>query len=307
MQYDVIVIGAGPAGNTASIYTARKGLKTLVIGKDVGGQAAISGDIENYLGFTLITGPELAMKFREHVEHFSEIEFKEGLQVTDLKQVEGGFEVIDSNSVKYTAKVVIIASGREPKWLNIPGEDKFKGKGVSACATCDGPLFRNKDVAVIGGGNSGLEATELLIKFANKVYLINRGDKLAGDEILQKKVQASDKVEIIHNASPKEVKGDKMVSQLIVKDSKTGKDRELEVQGVFVEIGYKPSAHFDKITEKDKAGAIIVNSDLETNIPGLYAAGDVNDLWGEQIIISAGEGAKAAMRAAQYLSKKDNE
>lgn len=304
MLYDIIVIGAGPAGINAGIYASRKGLKTLVISKDVGGQAAITGDIENYLGYSLITGPELTQKFRKHLTSFKEIEFKEGVEVVDLKRSAKGFQVVDNSGAAYQSRIVIIASGRVPRWLNIPGEAQFKGRGVSSCATCDGPLFRGKDVAVVGGGNAGLAAVELLIKFSPKIYLINLTAQLTGDEVLQKKVRASEAVQIMNDTTAVEIKGGKTVESLLVENVRTKEKRELNVQGVFVEIGWQPSLTFDKLTEKDEHGAIKVNADLETSVPGIYAAGDVNNLWGEQIIIAAGEGAKAAMKAAEYLSRK---
>jgi len=189
-MHDLIIIGAGPAGLTAAIYAARKKLDTLVISKNVGGQATLSWEVENYLGYNLISGVELVQKFREHVEKFG-VEFKEGVEISDLKQVNSGFEVSASKE-KYRAKAVIIASGKNPRKLNVPGEKEFAGKGIAYCATCDAPLFQGKDVAVVGGGNSAIDATLQLTKIANKIYLININPELGGDEITREKVKNSD-------------------------------------------------------------------------------------------------------------------
>lgn len=304
-NYDVLIIGAGPAGLTAAIYCARKRLKTLVISKDIGGQAALSGDIENYLGFSVINGVDLATKFREHAEEFNdEITLVEGTTVASLLKTNANFQAVTKEGDKYSARTVIIASGRKPRFLGIPGEQAFFGKGVSTCATCDAPLFRNKDVAVIGGGSSAMDATVALTKFTNKIYVVNIDPELMGDEILKEQVTSSDKVEVIGNTLSQKIFGDKFVTGIEIKDKITGKTRTLTVGGVFIEIGQIPATGFDKITEKDDHGLIKVDSDLRTNMEGVWAAGDVNDLWGEQIIIAAGEGAKAAMRLAEYLAKQ---
>lgn len=304
-NYDVLIIGAGPAGLTAAIYCARKRLKTLVISKDIGGQAALSGDIENYLGFSVINGVDLATKFREHAEEFNdEITLVEGTTVASLVKTNANFQAVTKEGDKYSARTVIIASGRKPRFLGIPGEQEFFGKGVSTCATCDAPLFRNKDVAVIGGGSSAMDATVALTKFTNKIYVVNIDPELIGDEILKEQVTSSDKVEVISDTLSQKIFGDKFVTGIEIKDKITGKTRTLTVGGVFIEIGQIPATGFDKITEKNGHGLIKVDSDLRTNIEGVWAAGDVNDLWGEQIIIAAGEGAKAAMRLAEYLAKQ---
>lgn len=302
-MYDVIIVGAGPAGISAAIYSVRKNLKTLVVTKDIGGQAAISGDIENYLGFTVITGPDLAQKFKQHVEEFEALELVEGTAVTKLEKKNNHFAVTASNGKIYEVRSVIIASGRQPKLLGIPGETEFLGKGVSTCATCDGPLYRDKDVAVVGGGNSAMDAVYSLIKIAGKIYILNITPELAGDEILKKQVLASQNVDYIGNVQTSKILGDSKVTSVEYLDKTTGETKNLAVDGVFIEIGYSPATAFDKLTQKDNFGQIIVNDDLETGIPGLFAAGDVNNLWGEQIVIAAGEGAKAALKAAEYLAR----
>ncbi len=311
-MYDVVIIGAGPAGIAAAIYAVRKTLKTLVLAKILGGQAAISGDIQNYLGYSLIQGPELAKKFREHLAEFKlGCTLIEGVEVTNLRKINnssGGphfFEVATIDGKKFQGKSVIIASGREPRLLGVPGEKEFLGKGVSTCATCDAPLFQDKTVAVVGGGNSAMEAIFSLLKIAKKIYIINFNPELRGDEVLKQQILSSPNVEHIPNVITHKILGDGKVTGIESVDTKTAETKRFDVDGVFVEIGYSAqgSTTFDKLTQKDDFGRIKVNSDLETGIGGLFAAGDVNNLWGEQIVIAAGEGAKAALKAGEYLAK----
>lgn len=305
MIYDIAIIGAGPAGMIAAIYAVRKGLNTLIISKDVGGQVGTSGEIENYLGFETIDGNELVGKFKAHVKKFNQIDFIEGKRVISLTQSGNNFKLVDQDKKEYQSRMVIIATGRQPRWLNIPGEAKFKGRGISACATCDAPFFKGKDVIVVGGGNSGLESAELLTKFANKITVVTNIGELTGDRILIDRISNKDSIEVLYDSELVEVEGEKFVEAVKIKDLKTDKINNLKTSGVFVEIGYVPSPQIEELTEKEKDGAIKVNSDFETNVPGLFAAGDSNNLWGEQIIIAAGEGAKAAMQAAKYLSSME--
>jgi NADH-dependent peroxiredoxin subunit F len=302
-MYDVIIIGAGPAGMTAAIYTARKKFSTLVLGKESGGQMVWSSDVENYTGFSMISGAELTAKFEEHLSSLKGgIEMKIGVEVVALDKNITSFSVEDSKGNTYYSKAVIIASGKQPKHLGIPGEREFYGHGVSTCATCDAPLYKGRDVAVIGGGNSALDATIALSKVANKVYVININDEITGDEIIKSKISLLNNVQVFNSTKSLEVTGEKNVAG--VKVQQFGKAEEnLAVQGVFVEIGYEPSTAFDNLTNKNEAGEIIVGRNLETNVPGIFAAGDINDAWGEQIIIAAGEGAKAAMAVSDYLNK----
>ncbi|MDP2685073.1 MAG: FAD-dependent oxidoreductase [bacterium] len=302
MKYDIAIIGAGPAGLSAAIYAVRKGYKVLLISKDVGGQVNVSGEIENYLGFSTIEGVELVSKFKEHVDKFKDIDLIEGKEIVKITQDNKDFILFDKDKTKYQANSVIIATGREPRWLGIPGEDKFKGKGVSACATCDSPFFKNKEVIIIGGGNSGLEAANMLSKFASKITFIINTDKFVGDQILVDIIKQDKKINVIYDNIVTEIKGGQVVESVLLKNLKNNKEEIVKTDGVFVAIGSQPTPKIEDLTDKDSGGAIKVNGDLETNIPGLYAAGDSNDLWGEQIIIAAGEGAKAAMRSAQYLS-----
>lgn len=298
-MHDLIIIGAGPAGITAAVYAARKKLNLLVITKDIGGQAAWSGDIENYTGYQFITGPELSAKFEEHMRKYgiSVAENEEALGITkkaDLVSVR-----TDKNS--YEAKTVIIASGKKSKELGVPGEKEFKNRGLTYCATCDGPLFGGKSVAVIGGGNSALDAALQLIKIAKQVFIVNIELSLGGDEIMREKVTQSKIVKVLNSASVTAVVGDKFVTGLkVVRDNK---EETLDVQGVFVEIGLVPNTHCAKGIDVNQSGEIKINCHNETNIPGIFAAGDVTDVPEKQIIIAAGEGSKAALSAFRYLAR----
>ncbi|UCH11873.1 MAG: NAD(P)-binding domain-containing protein [Candidatus Omnitrophota bacterium] len=214
-MYDLIIIGAGPAGITASVYAARKRMNFLVITKDIGGQTAWSGDIENYTGYQFITGPELTSKFEEHMKKYG-VEVKEGEEVVDIKKKDNIISV-RTNKGEYEAKTAIVASGKRSRELNVPGEKKFKNKGLTYCATCDGPLFSRKDVAVIGGGNSALDATLQLINIADHIYLINTAPSLTGDAIMQEKVNESEKVTALNNTKVITILGDKMVNAVKIK------------------------------------------------------------------------------------------
>lgn len=302
-MYDVIIIGGGPAGQTAAIYSARKKLKTLLLTKQIGGQMVWSSDVENYTGFSVISGADLTLKFQEHLKTITEdLEIKEGFEVVDLEQNITSFVVTVKTGEQFFAKVVIIASGKEPRHLGIPGEERFYGKGVAVCATCDAPLYKNKDVAVVGGGNSAMDALFALSKVARKIYSVNISEHLRGDNVLKAKVESSPNISFYNLAKTIGVVGEKGVTGLRIQKS-SGEEETLMVSGVFVEIGYVPSNSFDHITEKNEKGEIKVDGNLQTNVPGLFAAGDINDAWGEQIIIAAGEGAKAAIAAANYLNQ----
>jgi alkyl hydroperoxide reductase subunit F len=302
-MYDVTIIGGGPAGITAAIYTARKKLKTLILTKEIGGQMVWSSDVENYTGFSMITGADLTLKFQEHLESLKEdLDLKTGVEVVNLEKNITSFSVEDNKGNVYYSKAVIIAVGKEPKHLGIPGEKEFFGHGVSTCATCDGPLYKGKDVAVIGGGNSALDAIVTLAKSANKVYVINVNDELNGDELLKSKILQFTNVQVMNSTKAMEIAGDKSVQSIKVQPFGMP-EQTLAVHGVFVEIGYEPRTDFDHLTKKNPAGEIMVDQNLQTNIPGIFAAGDINDAWGDQIIIAAGEGAKAAMAVSDYLNK----
>jgi alkyl hydroperoxide reductase subunit F len=296
---DLIIIGGGPAGITAAIYAPRKKMDFTVITRDIGGQAAWAGEIENYTGYQFLSGRELAAKFREHLEKFK-FDLREGFEAIKVLKVADGFKVELNKGEGLSAKTIIIASGKKPRWLNVPGEAKFLRRGLTFCATCDGPLFAGKQVAVIGGGNSALDATMQMLKIASKVYLINHSANLTGDAVMQEKIKATSNVEILNNAKTLEILGDKFVSGIRIESG--GRQTELAVQGVFVEIGLIPNSEIIDFVEKNAQGEIVVNCAVETSVPGLFAAGDVTSVPEKQIIIAAGEGSKAALAAFKYLS-----
>ena len=297
-MFDLIIIGAGPAGITAAVYAARKNMSILVITKDIGGQAAISGDVENYTGYQFITGPELSIKFEEHMRRYN-VEAKENEEVIKIEKKDN-LLVVTSDKGLYQAKTIVIASGKRSRELNVPGEKEFKNKGLTYCATCDGPLFAQKEVAVIGGGNSSLDAAIQLMNIAKKVYIVNINPELEGDAIMVEKVGDSDKVIIINNSQVTAVLGDRMVNGLKIK--REGSEETLAVGGIFVEIGLIPNSEFAKTLDRNEFGEIKVNSRNETNIPGIFAAGDVTDVPEKQIVIACGEGAKACLSASKYLA-----
>lgn len=298
-MFDLIIIGAGPAGITAGVYAARKKMNLLVISKDVGGQAAWSGDIENYTGYQFITGPDLALKFEEHMRKYN-ITLKENEEAVEIKKA-GNDISVRTDRGSYEAKAVIIASGKKSREIGVPGEKEFKNRGLTYCATCDGPLFAGKAVAVIGGGNSALDAALQLIKIAKQVYLVNITPSLGGDEIMREKITQSKLVKILNNARVTAIIGNKFVTGLnIIRDKK---EETIDAQGVFVEIGLIPNSHFAGGIEINQSGEIKVNSRNETNVPGIFAAGDVTDVPEKQIIIAAGEGSKAALSAFRYLAQ----
>ncbi|HEV8714835.1 MAG TPA: glutaredoxin 3 [Candidatus Binatia bacterium] len=301
--YDVAVVGAGPAGLAAAIYAARKNLSTILIAFDLGGQLGTTYEVANYPGFQLITGPDLVQKFFEHVEQYG-VERLIGEKVTAVT-IDGRAKVLKTASGReICAKTVIITTGAQKRKLNIPGEKELAGKGVVYCSTCDGPLFKDLTIAIIGGGNSGLEAAIEMDGVAKKVYLVSRGE-WTGDEILQDKVAVARRVEELKHHQPVEIHGTERVEGLTVKNLQTGVTRRLEVQGVFIEIGLFPQTDFLlDLLETNERGEIKVDRHGQTGVRGIFAAGDATDSHDKQIVIAAGEGAAAALAAFEYLVKQ---
>lgn len=297
-KYELIIIGLGPAGITASIYAARKKVNFLALGKSLGGQAVWSSEIQNYTGFQFISGVELMEKFKDHMEKFN-VKINENEEASLVKK-ENGIIKVKTNKAEYEAKTVIISSGKMPRALNISGENEFKNKGVAYCATCDGPLFAGTDVAVVGGGNSALDAVLGMMKIASRVYLINRKSALDADAIMIEKAKTNEKVTILNDTEVVKIYGDDFVKGVKIKSKND--ITELGVEGIFVEIGSVPSSFFAEGVEKNEKGEIIVNCLCETNIPGIFAAGDVTNVSAKQIIIACGEGAKASVGASEYLN-----
>ena len=298
-QYDVLIIGGGAAGLTAAIYTCRKKLKTGLITIDVGGQTLLTNHIENYPGFELIAGPELMSKLRMQVEKFgAETIMGEVNKIEKDKD----FTVSLSNGEKYNSKAIILASGKTARKLGVPGEDKFLGRGVSTCATCDAPFFKDKSVAIVGGGNSALEAADLLDKFSKQVYLIHRREEFRADEVTVDKIKKMKKIEMMTSTIPTEIKGDKFVSGLTIENLKTKEKKILDVDGIFVEIGYELKTDWLKgLVKRNKMNEIIIDDRCRTNQEGFFSAGDVSTVPYKQIIVSAGEGAKAGLEAYKYI------
>ncbi len=303
-SYDLIIIGGGPAGIAAGIYAARQKINTLLIAKDFGGQVAKKAvAIENYPGFAEISGLELIRKFEKHLRK-QKIDIERD-EVTKLKKIGKKFFVRTKNKHQIQARAVIVASGADPRSMEVPGEKKFIGKGVSYCVQCDGPLFTNKEVAVIGGGNAGFEAAIFLAKIAKKIYILEASPKIRADQTNQEIVKKTGKVEIITNVVFKKIQGEQFVKSIVYQDQRSKKEKTLPVEGVFVEIGSQPATSFVKdlvdFNEKDE---IKVNPFAgETKTPGLFAAGDADNVPFKQIVIAAGEGAKAALAAYNYLQK----
>lgn len=297
-MYDVIIVGAGPAGLTAAIYSSRRGLKTLILTKDLGGEAAGIEHIENYPGFKKIEGLKLIQLMEEQVKSFGvEIIYEEVIKITP----KGKFFVVKTIEKKYEGKTIILAFGKTPRSLNVPGEKEFTGRGISYCVTCDAPLFKGKTVSVVGGGNSALDAAILLSEIAKKVYLIHRRDKFRGFESFVNEVKKKKNVEFFLNSIVVKIKGDKMVKSIIIEDINTKKKKEIEIDGVFIEIGSEVKTDFTKDLIKLENNQIVINNNCETSHPGIFAAGDVTNTPFKQIVVSAGEGAKTGLSAYNYI------
>lgn len=302
MLYDVVIIGGASAGLTAGIYVARKKLNGVILTKEVGGQSILTDNIENFPGFEKISGVELTDKIRVQVENLG-LKIKEGIEVKSIVKKDGFFNIVLKAGGTVEAKSIIITTGKNPRMLGVPGEKEFENKGVSFCSICDAPLFSKKNVAVIGGGNSGLESATDLIRYANKVYVLECGPKILGDETTQEKLRRTEKVEFVTSAEVKEIKGDNFVEKIIYKNKETDEEKEISVGGVFVNIGWVPATKFlDGFVKLNDNGEII--TDPKTNkasIEGVFAAGDCTDIKYKQCIVAAGEGAKAALSAYDYL------
>ncbi len=303
----VLIIGSGPAGYTAAVYAARAMLKPIMVsGMEPGGQLTTTTDVENYPGFAkVIQGPWLMEQMKEQAEAVGTEMVQDQISSVNLKSKP--FEATGDGGQKYTADSIIISTGAQARWLNIESEKKFRGFGVSACATCDGFFFKDKTVAVVGGGNAAVEEAIFLTKFASKVQLIHRRDSLRAEKMLQKKLMDNQKIEIIWDSVVEEVIGDnepKNVKGLKIKNVKTNKVEELKIDGLFIAIGHDPATHlFKDQLDMDKEGYLTTKPDsTETNVPGVFAAGDVKDKIFRQAVTAAGMGCMAALEAEKFLS-----
>ncbi len=302
--YDVVIVGSGPAGLTAAIYAARFVMKAMVIAGKIGGQVSDSGYVENYPGILRIPGPELVNRMLRHVQHYG-VPVRMGW-VTDVRRRGEIFEVYTSEGVVFRTRTVILALGVEKRKLGVPGEKEYSGRGVSYCAPCDAPMFKDKVVAVVGGGDSAASAALLLADYASKVYVIHRRDRLRAQPIYHKLLSENPKVEILWNKVVVRLEGDKLLRRALLRDTKSGDTMTLELDGIFVEIGADPPREFfEKIgVETDERGYVKVGPDQSTSIPGIFAAGDCTNACNgfKQIITAAAQGAVAADAAYRYVT-----
>ncbi len=304
--YDVVIIGGGPAGLTAGLYCSRARLNTLLIEKMIlGGQVMITTDVENYPGFPGgITGPELMERFQTHCQEF-------GLQVTtgDVQSIEdqGKIKRLIVDEKEILTRSVIIATGAEPRKLGVPGERELIGRGVSYCATCDGAFFRNVPVTINGGGDTAVEEAMFLSRFASKVYLVHRRDKLRAISLLQERLNANDKIEVIWNSTIESCEGDNSgLTHINLKNTQSGEETKLETQGLFVAIGVTPKTSFlQGVIDLDDSGYIITDYQCQTSVPGIFAAGDVRQSVLKQIATAVGDGATSASVVEKYLAENE--
>ena len=303
-MYDVLILGGGPAGLSAAVYCMRKGVSTGLVVRSMGGQVTETSGIENYPGYRHISGMELVQKFREQVLEFG-IDFDEGgsiakIEAGDVKKV----SLADGRV--FSARALIVATGAAWRKLGVPGEDTFKGKGVANCSTCDAPFFVGKRVLVVGGGNSGIEAAIDLAKVGEKVIMVQFLERLTGDTVLIKKLGEFSNVQILYEHEVAAIKGSQSVESVTVRDRTSGATQEIAASGIFVEIGLVPNSGMAKgVLKLNQAGEIMVDCSCKTSAPGVFAAGDVTDVPYKQIIIAAGEGAKAALSACNYIMMRD--
>lgn len=306
-MYDVVIIGGGPGGVAAGVYAARKQMKVLFLTESFQSQSAVSASIENWIGTVTIAGWEFAGALEKHLRAQEGIEIKTGEKAVKIEELpQGGYVILNDQGTRYETKTVVVASGGRHRHLDVPGEEKFTGKGVVYCSTCDAPFFRGKKVAVVGGGNAGLEAVEDLLPYANEIILIVRSGELKGDQITQEKVLASPKVSVIYQALTEEVLGETQVMGLRYKNSVTEEEQILPVDGVFVEIGMVPNTELVQgLLELNERGEIKVDArTAATSRAGIFATGDATDIPYKQNNISAGLGVIAALSAYDFVRKQ---
>jgi alkyl hydroperoxide reductase subunit F len=302
-RYDVVIIGAGPAGLTAGMYTSRQGLKTAIVGGEVGGQALWAGEIENYLGWRLVTGKELVKNFREHVSQF-EIDCLEGHLVNAIVPADDGYEVFTREGDSLATRAIIIATGKAPNRLAVPGEQEFVGRGVSYCATCDAAFFKDADVAVVGPGESAADAALELASLGARVSLISLRELKVPESMLEH-MESHPNITLKVGSKVTEILGDGRVTGIKLKNPKEGTEEEIPVSGVFIESGsIAVSEYTAGLVEMNDKGEIVIDNRGATSAPMIYAAGDVTDTPGKQIIIAAGEGARAAMAVSRDLKRR---
>lgn len=299
-MYDLIIIGSGPAGLSAAVYGKRAGLDLLVVEKAPmsGGQVLNTYEVDNYLGMPGMNGFDMGMQFRAHADRLG-VEFKEGTVTAVEDREDRKLVIIDGETLE--AKTLILATGAEHARLNVPGEEELTGMGVSYCATCDGAFFRGKTVAVVGGGDVALEDAIYLARTCEKVYLIHRRDELRGARILQERLKGLTNVEILYSHTVRRIEGEDTVNSLLLRDEKSGRERGLTVDGVFIAVGVRPNTELlSELVECDEGGYILAGEDCVTSVPGIYAAGDVRRKPLRQIVTAVADGANAAVSAEHY-------
>jgi len=303
-MYDLIIIGGGPAGVAAGVYASRKKIKTLVLAENFGGQSQTSSEIQNWIGTVAISGADLAKNLEEHLLAYANdtLEVKKE-RVENISQQEDKTFNITTSAGNYSSKNILVTTGSSRRKLEVPGSQEFENKGIVYCATCDGPLFTGKDVVVIGGGNAAFESASQLLAYTKSVTLLNRSDKFKADEVTVQKMSKIENFNPILNAQLVEIKGDNFVKSLIYKNTKTNEETELKVEGVFVEIGSKPTTEFVKeLVELTNYGAIKVDPMTQkTSLEGIWAAGDCTDGLYHQNNIAVGDGIKALENIYNYL------
>lgn len=311
---DLVIIGAAAAGCSAAVYAARRNLDFVVISKDIGGEVALSGEVENWPGQIHTTGIQLAQDFHKHALSYN-VKFEQGLEVVEILQEKNYHIVVtkdySGNEKRFETKTVLIGSGIHPRLIGIPGEVELKGRGVTYCTVCDGPLYKNKITTTIGAGNSGLESALMMSTIADKVYLLTKypntqetkGGFPKGENILIEKVKQLQNIEIIYSAETLQILGEKSVTGIKYRDILTSEEKEIITNGVMVHVGMIPNSSFVKNIEKNPAGEIIVDKIGQTNIPGIFAGGDVTNIPYKQISIAAGQGVTAVLAAIDYLNR----
>lgn len=305
-KYDVIILGSGPAGLTAAIYTARARLQTLVISGNLpGGQLVTTSDVENYPGFpNPIFGPELMMNMRQQAERMEAVVIDDHTTQVDFKH--RLFRILTTDK-EFEAEAVIVATGASPRKLGLKGEETFGGKGVSYCATCDGPFFKNEDLVVVGGGDSAVEEATFLTKFAKSIQLVHRRDKLRASKILQERAFENPKIKFLWNTVVTDISGDRKVHSVTVQDVNTKEAKKIDCGGIFIAIGHDPNTQiFKGQLDMDEHGYLILKNNTETSVEGVFAAGDVHDHRYKQAVTAAGFGCMAAMDVEKYLQEKRN-
>ncbi len=305
-MHDLVIVGGGPAGVAAGIYAARKKMKTILVAETFGGQSFVSADVQNWIGTKSVSGFDFAKMLEDHLRAQEDIEIVDGALVVKVEKEGSLFKVMTNTGKEFETKILLVTSGSRRKKLNIPGEARLDGKGVAYCSTCDAPIFKDKRVAVIGGGNAGLEAVLDLIPYASEIYLLEYSNVLKGDPITQEKVKNNPKVKIITMAKALEVSGDTFVTGVKYEERSTGEAKGLVLDGVFVEIGSVPNADMIKdLVTLNQYGEIVVDHKTQkTSCEGIWAAGDVSDVIYKQNNISAGDAVKAILNIYDYLNKQ---